>query len=98
MVGVNTKSTPPAGLLEVDNFEKFAVVLRAIAWLWIVGAAVAYATQLDLASVLAAELSGIVALELVGAAAIVVGPGSLGLALSFVIERVSYLASDLNLF
>ena len=98
MLRMTTKSTPPAGQLEVDNFEKFAVVLRAVAWLWIVGAAVAYATQLDFARVLAAELSGIVALELMGAAAGVVGPGSLGLALSFVIERISYLTSDLNLF
>ena len=89
---------PSAGLVKADNFAKFAFGLRVIAWLWIVGAAVAYATQLDLASVLAAELSGIMALEFIGAAAVVVGPGSLGLALSFVIERVSYLASDLNLF
>lgn len=95
---MTSKSTPRTALLKADNFEKFAVGLRAIAWLWIVGAAVAYATQLDLASVLAAELSGIVALELMGAAAVVIAPGSLGLALSFVIERVSYLASDLNLF
>ncbi|HEU4693117.1 MAG TPA: hypothetical protein VFS23_32365 [Vicinamibacterales bacterium] len=87
-----------AAMVKKDNFEKTATGLRAIAWLWIVGAAVAYATQLDLTSVLAAEISGIVAAELLGAAAIVVGPGSLGLALSFVIERISYLAADVNLF
>ena len=36
--------------------------------------------------------------ELLGAAALAVGPGSVVLGLSYVIERVSYLAADLNLF
>ena len=85
-------------LLEKDEFERFATGLRAIAWLWIVGVAVAFAAQLDLASVLALELSSVVALELWGAAALAVGPGSAVLALSFVIERVSYLTADLHLF
>ena len=43
---MTTKSTPPAGQLEVDNFEKFAVVLRAVAWLWIVGAVLLLAALL----------------------------------------------------
>ncbi len=90
--------TPFPVLLEKDNFEKFATGLRVVAWLWIVGVIVAYAAQLDLASVLALEISSVVAFELLGVAVLAVGPGSIGLALSFVIERVSYLTADLNLF
>ena len=88
----------PPGLPVKDNFERFATGLRVVAWLWIVGVIVAYAAQLDLASVMALELSSVLALELLGAAALAVGPGSIGLALSFVIERVSYLTADLNFF
>jgi hypothetical protein len=94
-----TKTLAPlAAILEKDIFEKFATGLRILAWFWIVGATVAFATQLDLASVVALELSSVVAFELMGAAALVVGPGSIGLALSHVIERVSYLTIDLNWF
>ena len=84
--------------LEEDNFDRFATGLRIVAWLWIVGVIVAYAAQVDLASVLALELTSVMALELLGTAALAVGPGSIGLALSFVIERISYLTADLNLF
>ena len=89
---------PLAAVLEKDVFEKFATGLRIFAWLWIAGATVVFATQLDVTSVLALELSTVVGLELFGAAALVVGPGSIGLALSHVIERVSYLTADLNWF
>lgn len=84
--------------LEEDRFDRVATGLRIVAWLWIVGVAVAYAAQVDLASVLALELTSVMALELLGAAALAVGPGSIGLALSFVIERISYLTADLNFF
>ena len=84
--------------LEADKFERFATGLRIVAWLWIVGVAVAYAAQVDLASVLALELTSVMVFELLGATALAVGPGSLGLALSFVIERISYLSADLNFF
>jgi hypothetical protein len=80
-----------------DKFEKFAVGLRILAWGWIVVGTIVFAARLDPASLLAVELSGVLALELVGAAALVFGPGTAGLALSSVIERVSYLATDLNL-
>ena len=90
--------TPTADFLEKDSFERFATGLRVVAGLWIVAVIVAYAAQLDLASVLALELSSVLALELLGGAALALGPASIGLALSFVIERVSYLTSDLNLF
>jgi len=83
---------------EKDNFERFATRLRIAAGLWIVGVFVAHAAQLDLASLLALELSGLVALELLGFATLALGPASIGLALSFVIDRVSYLGTDLNLF
>jgi hypothetical protein len=103
---MSTKAVPTPPLLEKNNYERFAIVLRRIAWVWIVGAAIASALWLDLPSFLALELSSIVALEissvvaleLLAATAFIVGPGSMGLALSFLIERVSYLASDLNLF
>jgi hypothetical protein len=84
--------------LEEDKSQRFATGLRVIAWVWIVGVIVAYAAQVDLASVLALELTSVMAFELLGAAALAVGPGSIGLALSFVIERVSYLTADLNFF
>jgi hypothetical protein len=94
-----TKAMAPlAAILEKDIFERFATGLRMLAWFWIVGATIAFATQLDVASVVALELSTVVAVELLGAAALVVGPGSIGLALSHVIERVSYLTADLNFF
>jgi hypothetical protein len=89
-------TTPLTALLEKDTFERFAAGLRVIAWLWILGVTVAYVAQLDLASVLVLELSSVVAFELLGAAALAVGPGSLGLAISYVIERISYLTADLN--
>ena len=95
---MTTTLTPLAAILEKDNYERFATGLRILAWFWIVGATVAYATQLDVASVVALELSTVVAFELLGAAVLVVGPGSIGLALSHVIERVSYLTADLNWF
>lgn len=82
--------TPSAVPLKKDNFEKFATGLRVVAALWIVGVLVAYVAHVDLASVLALEMLGVIALAL--------GPASIGLALSFVIERVSYLTADLNLF
>lgn len=88
----------PASLEEEDKFDRIATGLRIIAWLWIVGVVVAYAAQVDLASVLALELTSVMAFELLGAAALAVGPGSIGLALSFVIERISYLTADLNFF
>jgi hypothetical protein len=85
------KVMTPAPVLPVkDNFERFATGLRIVAGLWIVGVLVAYARQLELASVLA--------LEILGATALALGPASIGLARSFVIERVSYLTADLNLF
>lgn len=84
--------------LEVDRFERFATRLRVVAWLWILGVTIAYVAKLDLTSVLALELSSVVAFELLGAAALAVGPASIGLALSFVIERISYLTADMNLF
>jgi hypothetical protein len=94
-----TKTLAPlAAILEKDTFEKFATGLRIFAWLWIAGVTVVLATQLDVASVVTLELSTVVALELFGAAALVVGPGSIGLALSHVIERVSYLTADFNWF
>ena len=95
---MTTTLTPLAAILEKDNYERFATGLRILAWFWIVGATVAYSTQLDVASVVALELSTVVAFELLGAAVLVVGPGSIGLALSHVIERVSYLTADLNWF
>lgn len=95
---MTTTLTPLAAILEKDNYERFATGLRILAWFWIVGATVAYATQLDVASVVALELSTVLAFELLGAAVLVVGPGSIGLALSHVIERVSYLTADLNWF
>lgn len=95
---VKTTMTQLPALPEKDTFERFATGLRVVAWLWIVGAAVVFAGQLDLAGLVALELSSVVALELLGAAALVAGPGSVGLALSYVIERVSYLTADLNLF
>ena len=91
-------STPDIESLEKDNFERFASGLRFVAWLWILGVALVFAVQLDLASLLAVELTSVMAFELLGAAALAVGPGSLVLGLSYVIERVSYLAADLNLF
>jgi hypothetical protein len=81
-----------------DKFARFATGLRVVAWLWVLGVIVAYVAQLDLASVLMLELSSVVAFELLGAAALAVGPASIGLALSYVIERISYLTADLNLF
>jgi hypothetical protein len=92
-----TTTLSPA-TLEEDRFDRFATGLRIVAWLWIAGVIVAYAAQVDLASVLALELTSVMALELLGAAALAVGPGSVGLALSFVIERISYLTADLNFF
>jgi len=80
----------PTPLIAKDNFERFANGLRVGAGLWIVGVVIAYSAHLDLASVLALELLGVTALAL--------GPASIGLALSYVIERVSYLTADLNLF
>ena len=88
----------PASLDQENKFDRVATSLRIIAWLWIVGVTVAYFAQVDLASVLALELTSVMAFELLGAAALAVGPGSVGLALSFVIERISYLTSDLNFF
>lgn len=88
----------PSAVLEKDEFEKFATGLRVIAWLWIAGVIIAYVAKVDLASVLALELTSVMAFELLGAAALAVGPGSIGLALSWVIERISYLTADLNLF
>lgn len=88
----------PVSLEEEDKFDRIATGLRIIAWLWIVGVVIAYAAQVDLARVLALELTSVMAFELLGAAALAVGPGSIGLALSFVIERISYLTADLNLF
>jgi hypothetical protein len=82
---------------EKDNFEKFATGLRFLAWAWILVGTAVFAARLDPGSLLAVELTGVLALELAGGAALVFGPGTAGLALSSVIERVSYLASDLNL-
>jgi hypothetical protein len=90
--------TVNTGSLEDDNFERFASGLRFVAWFWILGVALVFTVQLDLASLLAVELTSVMAFELLGAAALAVGPGSLVLGLSYVIERVSYLAGDLNLF
>lgn len=92
-----TMILPPA-VLEKDEFEKFATGLRVIAWLWITGVIIVYVAQVDLASVLALELTSVMALELLGVAALAVGPGSIGLALSYAIERISYLTADLTLF
>jgi hypothetical protein len=86
-----------AATLERNTFRRFASGLRWVAWAWLLCGTIYFATQLDLARVLAVELSGVLALELAAAAALVFGPGTVGLALSSVIERVSYLASDLNL-
>ncbi|HWM27503.1 MAG TPA: hypothetical protein VNQ14_03520 [Woeseiaceae bacterium] len=92
-----SSSTAHPALLD-DKFERFAAGLRILAWLWILGVTVAYVAQLDLASVLMLELSSVVAFELFGAAALAVGPASIGLALSYVVDRISYLTADLNLF
>ena len=91
-------TTAKTGPLEKDNFETFASGLRVVAWLWILGVALVFTVQLDVASLLAVELTSVMAFELLGAAALAVGPGSLALVLSYVIERISYLAADLNLF
>ena len=91
-------STPDTESLGKDNFERCASGLRFVAWFWILGVALVFAVQLDLARLLAVDLNSVMAFELLGAAALAVGPGSLVLGLSYVIERVSYLAADLNLF
>jgi hypothetical protein len=62
-----------------------------------VGVALVFTVQLDLASLLAVELTSVMAFELLGAAVLAFGPGSLVLGLSYVIERISYLAADLSL-
>jgi hypothetical protein len=94
----NNTSAPGVDYPEKDNYERFAAGLRSVAWLWILGVALVCAVQLDLASLLVVELTSVMAFELLGATVLAFGPGSLVLGLSYVIERVSYLAADLNLF
>lgn len=80
--------TSPPDASGKDGFEKLASRLRVSAWLWILLTAVLLALHVDLTTLVAVEVAGL--------AALVLGPGSLGLGLSFVIDRVSYLAADLS--
>ncbi len=80
--------TSPGALSGTDAFQKLASRLRVTAWLWILLTAAALALHVDLTTLVAVELAGL--------AAVVLGPGSLGLGLSFVIDRVSYLTADLS--
>jgi hypothetical protein len=95
--GMGQETPSSTAAFSRDSFERFAARLRIVAWLWIAAAAVLAAFQSDLPGMLAIGLSGMLAMELIEVAALVLGPGTAGLALSSVIERVSYLASDLNL-